>query len=113
MIHVVNDRGNAPPATGIGVDTDGLLNALRLCADSTFAVSESTTSVRAALPRLVKRLGYFWNIKNAAHRNFGDADLVHFTNVYVPRRHPRVSYIGTIHDLDAIFCPIGYSRGYQ
>lgn len=112
MLRVTVDRGNAPARTGIGVYTESLVHALRELAADEVAVVVAATSWEGSRHRPLRRLVYLWNVRREARRGFDGADLVHFTNVYVPPRRSRVGYVGTIHDLDPMMLREAHTARY-
>jgi alpha-1,3-rhamnosyl/mannosyltransferase len=113
MIRLSIDTGNAPDRTGIGVFANGLLAALANYAAGRITASKSDTSSTSRSWRPVHRLIYLARLRKAYTRSYDGADLVHFTNTYVPKRHPRVCYASTVHDLDAILFPETYPASYR
>jgi glycosyltransferase involved in cell wall biosynthesis len=107
------DSGNAPNQGGIGVYSEGLRNGLTRFASSDVVVCENAFRQYPRLARPVARLLYLNDLRIEANSNFGGADLVHFTNHYVPSRHPKVKYVGTIHDIDALTHPWVYPPAYR
>ncbi len=113
MLRVVIDTGNAPSKTGIGVYSNGLLRALRAYGHLTISLSESTFSSTSQSLRPLHRLIYLSRLRKAYKRNYDGAEVLHFTNVYVPPKHKEVAYLGTVHDIDAILYPSTYSLRYR
>jgi glycosyltransferase involved in cell wall biosynthesis len=112
-LQVLIDSGNAPPRTGIGVYGQGLLHALKQYCSDRVSVSETGISLVGNTFRPIRRLAYLFRLRQLAEKDYGGADIVHFTNIYVPKRHHRASYVVTIHDLDAIERPEFYTRRYS
>jgi glycosyltransferase involved in cell wall biosynthesis len=107
------DRGNAPSNTGIGVYTDGLAQALRAWGSDFLSVVESTSSITSTNLRPLRRIGYLFKLHQLASKRYDGANVVHFTNVYTPKRRNGVAYVTSIHDLDAIVYPSTYSKRYR
>jgi glycosyltransferase involved in cell wall biosynthesis len=112
MLKVLIDTGNAPPHTGIGSYSYGLLYTLMGYHETDFEVTSSDISINTKFFRPLNRLIYLARLNNLSKRNYNDADVIHFTNVYVPKRNTSVKYISTIHDIDAITHPKLYSKRY-
>ncbi len=56
---------------------------------------------------------YMTRLYNLRRNNFNGADVVHFTNVYTPKRHRKIAFVSTVHDLDAINFPDTYPAIYR
>ncbi|MFI5251803.1 MAG: glycosyltransferase [Bacteroidota bacterium] len=107
------DIGNAPPNTGIRIQSDGLIQALRRYGRGRVRVCESPASSPSKQFRSIRRIKYLWNLKLLAAHGYQQMDVVHFTNVFVPKPQKRVMMIGAIYDLDAVNFPSTYSRSYR
>lgn len=112
-MNILIDTGNAPAHTGIGVYSFGLLDALRQFGGNGIVVHESQASWTGSSLRPLRRLIYLRRMASLSRKDFGGSDVVHFTNYYVPRPHPKVAYVTTIHDIDAIIHPEVYTRRYR
>jgi glycosyltransferase involved in cell wall biosynthesis len=110
---ILIDRGNAPKYSGIGIYSRNLLNALHEYGKDKVNVTDSGISTDGKDFRVLRRLQYFVRLKNLRKNNYADVDLIHFTNVYAPRRHTKTAMVSTIHDIDAIYFPESYSRAYR
>ena len=113
MIKVLIDTGNAPSTTGIGVYSRGLLHALDRFASDKLVATESGVSTGGKTIRPIRRMAYLLRLRRLASKNFLGADLVHFTNIYVPKRHRRVAYVATIHDLNVLESPEAHTYRYS
>ncbi len=112
MLRVILDFGNAGKSTGTGVYSRGLLEGLEMhCREDVEAAEAGISSVSTTL-RPVRRLIYLSRLRRLRAGGYGGADVVHFTNVYVPQRRIGTAYAVTIHDLDAIDHPEVYTRRY-
>lgn len=112
MLRLLIDTGNASPRTGTGVYGRGLIAALQRYSAAELNVEEAGISWTGNSFRPLRRLVYLWRLRQLAASGFRGADLVHFINIYVPRKRSRVAHIGTITDLDAIQHPELYTRRY-
>lgn len=113
VLRVLLDFGNAGPTTGTGVYGHGLLEGLRThCAEIVDAQEAGISSVSTSL-RPLRRLMYLSRLRRLRAKGYGGADVVHFTNVYAPRRQPGTATVVTIHDLDAILHPEVYTERYS
>ncbi|HXG05753.1 MAG TPA: glycosyltransferase, partial [Nitrososphaera sp.] len=110
---VLIDHGNAPPKTGIGIFGVTLQKMLQLYYGNEIEVHDSGTSLVGYHLRPARRLIYLWNLYALRKQDFNGADVIHFINQYVPRRHHRVKYVTTIHDLDPIKAPEAHTRRYS
>lgn len=106
------DEGNAPPMTGIGVYGSDLRSALQAHAASEVTVSEASASWTGLTLRPIRRVVHTLRLNRLRRTGFNGADVVHFTNYYVPRRSGTVAYVSTVHDLDPILLPSAHTRRY-
>ncbi|MBI4810103.1 MAG: glycosyltransferase family 4 protein [Ignavibacteriales bacterium] len=107
------DKGNAPPHTGIGNYSDGIIHALQTyCSEQIDVIPCPIYDGNNSL-RPVRRLKYLFRLRKLSKEMFRGADVVHFTNVFVPPRILNTAYVVTIHDLDAIVYPQTYSWSYR
>jgi glycosyltransferase involved in cell wall biosynthesis len=113
MINVAIDTGNAPPKTGIGIYGQCLIAALSQYGSRDLCVSEAGVSLASKKLRPLRRIIYTIRLYKLANRKFNGADIVHFTNQYVPKKVQGVSYVTTIHDLDPMMLPETHSRRYN
>jgi glycosyltransferase involved in cell wall biosynthesis len=113
VLRLLIDAGNAPPYTGTGVYGSGLMTALKQYSSSEIDVAEAGTSLVGNSVRPLRRLVYLWRLSQLAKRGYNGVDIVHFINVYVPRKRTKIAIVGTIHDLDAIQHPDVYTRRYS
>ncbi len=112
MLKLMIDVGNAPPHTGIGSYSYGLLNSLLSHNGTDLEVRSSNISFSKKYFRPLNRLIYLYRLINLSKRNYDGSNVVHFTNVYLPKRNSSTKYISTIHDIDAIIHPELYSKRY-
>jgi glycosyltransferase involved in cell wall biosynthesis len=112
MTRVILDSGNSRPTSGVGIYTSSLFEGLRVhAADSVVAETSTISDGRTSL-RPLWRLRYFWRLRAAVAEGFGGADVVHFTNVFVPDRSARCAYVATVHDLEPLLFPHVTTRRY-
>ena len=107
------DRGNAPSLSGIGIHTDGLIYYLCRYGKNRINISESTASSISYKYRALRRIIYLGKLRRLSYKNYNDADVVHFTNIYLPQRHKKIPFISTIHDLDPLTDDFAHSRSYR
>jgi glycosyltransferase involved in cell wall biosynthesis len=112
-LKVMIDKGNAPPHTGIGNYSDGIIHALQSYCSEQIDVIPSPIHDGAHSIRPIRRLRYLFRLRKLSVEMFRGADIVHFTNVFVPPRILNTAYVVTIHDLDAIQFPRTYSWSYR
>ncbi|MDI6802582.1 MAG: glycosyltransferase family 1 protein [Bacteroidota bacterium] len=113
MIDVLIDSGNAPHHTGIGTYHTGLVNALNNYGQHEINIKESTITSTSRKLRSIRRLNYLWKLNQLSKQVFGNTDIVHFTNVYVPKNIEKTPFVSTIHDIDALIYPSTYSFAYR
>ena len=113
LLKVMLDLGNAGAHTGTGVYGRTLLASLQQYCSDSIDVREAGISSVSTKMRPVRRLLYLARLARLRRRGYRGADVVHFANVYAPARKNRVSYVATIHDLDAIMYPQLYTRRYS
>ncbi len=112
MLHLLIDSGNAPPTGGIGVYSSGLMEALRKYCPDSINVQELGASWTGKSLRPLRRLVYLSRVNRFRRTSFNGADVVHFTNFYVPQRCSSVSYTATIYDIDPVAMPEAHSKRY-
>jgi glycosyltransferase involved in cell wall biosynthesis len=112
QMRVMIDMGNAPPKTGIGIYGATLLRMLQRYNSRELIAVDSTASWPGYHFRPARRLVYLWNLRRLYRQDYCGADIVHFVNYYVPRRHNHVRYVTTIHDLDPVKAPEAHTRRY-
>jgi glycosyltransferase involved in cell wall biosynthesis len=112
VLRVVIDLGNASDRTGTGMVALGLLDALERYVPEEIEASEAGISSIGNTLRPIRRLFYLQRLARLVKTGFNGANVAHFINSYVPRKHPNVAYVSSIHDLDAIQCPEVYSRRF-
>ncbi len=113
MIDVLIDSGNAPPHSGIGTYHAGLVNALKYYGQLEVTIKESTITSISKKQRSIRRLNYLLKLNRLSRQGFGNAEIVHFTNVYVPKDIEKIPFVGTVHDIDALIHPSTYSPIYR
>lgn len=113
MLRLLIDGGNAPLKGGIGVYTYSLLDAFRKYGPDDIEASDANVSWPAVTLRPARRLIYLMKLSRLRSKGFSGADVVHFTNYYVPRAVSNTEYVSSIHDLDPIMLPDTYTRRYR
>jgi len=112
VIRLTIDEGNAPPKTGIGVYGAGLRSALRTYAAGEVEVSDAGASWTGTSVRPLRRAVHTVRLNLLRRALYHGADVVHFTNNYIPPRVGRVAYVATVHDIDPILLPSAHTRRY-
>lgn len=110
---VLLDFGNAGAMTGTGVYARALLAGILHAGRDGIEVEEAGISSVGNRLRPVRRLLYLARLERLRRMGYRDAEVVHFANVYAPRRRRGVAYVTTIHDLDAVLRPQFYTRRYS
>ncbi|MEO8168337.1 MAG: glycosyltransferase family 1 protein, partial [bacterium] len=113
MLKVLIDCGNAAPWTGTGVYAKGLLSALNQWAGDSLNAEDSGVSSIGKSLRPLHRLVYLLKLYRLRAAGYHHADIIHFANIYAPRKIQSVAYVVTIHDLDPVTHPHLHSGRYS
>jgi len=109
---VLIDRGNAPSRGGIGVFSANIIRAVKTFCPDSVNIEDSGISRGPTGLRPLYRLIYLSRLYRLRQKGFHTAEVVHFTNYYVPPRLKNVSFVSTIHDIDPIAIPEVHTRRY-
>ena len=113
IMRVLVNSGNAPAYGGVGVYTKSLMTSLQEFCGERIEVLSDTISKSATDWRSLHRLQYLARLARLRHHGYNNAQLVHFTNYYVPKRVRGIASVANIYDLDPLFLPDAHSWRYR